>query len=235
MAKKQYIGIGGVARQVKKQHIGVGGVARKIKKGYVGVSGVARPFFSGTPDYYWFSSGWTASSANEYNWYTQTPMPTPYLFHRAGQTQSGVYNQDLAKALSVAGRMDFNPSKNGVQGYDIFSAGTTFQIGFSIYAGRWYPRYSEVALYGLDRSIGSYIKYAHIRMGDSSGTGSNNVTEDGDLLVLNATLNTDSPIYLSFDTKFQRELPSAVIFLLAKMVVNDEVIYYTDQRVQNPW
>lgn len=31
MAKKQYIGIGGVARQVKKQHIGVGGVARKIK------------------------------------------------------------------------------------------------------------------------------------------------------------------------------------------------------------
>ena len=122
MAKKQYIGIGGVARQVKKQHIGVGGVARKIKKGYVGVSGVARPFFSGTPDYNWFSSGWTASNANEYNWYTQTPTPTPYLFGQTGQTQSGVYDQNQAKSLSITGRMDFNPSKNGVQGADVLPA-----------------------------------------------------------------------------------------------------------------
>ena len=233
MAKKQFIGIGGVARKVKKQYIGVGGVARKVKKGYIGINGVARPFFSGTPDYNWFSSGWTASNTNEYNWYTQTPSPTPYVFQQTGQTQTGVYNQDMAKAMRVEGRMDFNPSKNGVQGYDVFPAGTTFKIGFSIYSGRWSPRSSELALWAL--SSGVYSRYAYTLFGDTAGGGSNNVSEDGDLLVLNATLNTDSPIYLSFETRFDSYYPSAVIFLLAKMVVNDEVIYYTDQRVQAPW
>lgn len=46
MAKKVYIGVGGVARKVKKLYFGVGGVARKVKKGYIGIGGVARPFFA---------------------------------------------------------------------------------------------------------------------------------------------------------------------------------------------
>ena len=46
MAKKLYIGIDGVARNVKKQYIGVNGIARKVKKIYVGVNGVARLCFS---------------------------------------------------------------------------------------------------------------------------------------------------------------------------------------------
>ena len=46
MAKKQYIGVSGIARNTKKQYVGVSGVARKVKKGYVGVSGVARQFFN---------------------------------------------------------------------------------------------------------------------------------------------------------------------------------------------
>ena len=45
MAKKTYIGIGGVARNVKKNYIGIGGVARNVTKAYVGVSGVARQYF----------------------------------------------------------------------------------------------------------------------------------------------------------------------------------------------
>ena len=49
MAKKVYIGVGGVARKVKKLYFGVGGVARKVKKGYIGIGGVARPFFSFGP------------------------------------------------------------------------------------------------------------------------------------------------------------------------------------------
>lgn len=44
MAKKAYIGVGGVARKVKQTYIGVDGVSRKCKSGYVGVDGVARQF-----------------------------------------------------------------------------------------------------------------------------------------------------------------------------------------------
>lgn len=47
MAKKMYMGVDGVARNIKKQYVGVSGVSRKVKNGYIGVNGVARQFFSG--------------------------------------------------------------------------------------------------------------------------------------------------------------------------------------------
>ena len=37
MAKKAYIGVGGVARKAKKIYVGVGSTARKVKKAYIGV------------------------------------------------------------------------------------------------------------------------------------------------------------------------------------------------------
>lgn len=46
MAKKIYIGVNNVTREVKKAYVGVNNVARKIKAGYVGVNNVARPFIS---------------------------------------------------------------------------------------------------------------------------------------------------------------------------------------------
>lgn len=46
MAKKMYIGVDNVARQVKKGYVGVEDKARKIKSGYYGVDGIARQFFS---------------------------------------------------------------------------------------------------------------------------------------------------------------------------------------------
>ena len=46
MAKKLYIGVNGIAREVKKIYIGVNGVAREVKKGYIGIGGSAREFFS---------------------------------------------------------------------------------------------------------------------------------------------------------------------------------------------
>lgn len=53
MAKKVYVGVNNVAKQVKKIYIGVDGVARKVKKAYVGIGGVARPFWGGgTAEYY---------------------------------------------------------------------------------------------------------------------------------------------------------------------------------------
>ena len=47
MAKKSYIGVDGVARQIKKWYIGIDSKARKVKKAYIGIGGVARPFMSG--------------------------------------------------------------------------------------------------------------------------------------------------------------------------------------------
>lgn len=46
MAKRAYIGVGGVARKVKQPFVGVANVARKVKSGYIGVGGVARQFFA---------------------------------------------------------------------------------------------------------------------------------------------------------------------------------------------
>jgi len=46
MAKKQYIGVDGIARNTKKLYVGVNKIARKGEKAYIGVNGVARLFFS---------------------------------------------------------------------------------------------------------------------------------------------------------------------------------------------
>lgn len=46
MAKKTYIGVNGVARNVKNIYIGVNGVAREVKAGWIGVNGVARQFYA---------------------------------------------------------------------------------------------------------------------------------------------------------------------------------------------
>lgn len=45
MAKKTYVGVNNVARNVGKMYVGVNGVARRVKKAYVGVNGVARQFY----------------------------------------------------------------------------------------------------------------------------------------------------------------------------------------------
>lgn len=45
MAKKTYVGVNNIARNVSKMYVGVNGVARKVKKAYVGVNGVAREFY----------------------------------------------------------------------------------------------------------------------------------------------------------------------------------------------
>lgn len=42
MAKKTYVGVNNIARNVSKMYVGVNGVARRVKKAYVGVNGVAR-------------------------------------------------------------------------------------------------------------------------------------------------------------------------------------------------
>lgn len=45
MAKKAYVGVNNVAKNISKMYVGVGNVAKKIKKAYVGVGDVAKLFF----------------------------------------------------------------------------------------------------------------------------------------------------------------------------------------------
>ena len=51
MAKKAYVGVNGIAKNVKNIYVGVNGVPKKVLKGYVGVNGVPKLFFSSKPDY----------------------------------------------------------------------------------------------------------------------------------------------------------------------------------------
>ena len=55
MAKKTYIGVDGVARNVGGIYMGVDGVARKVIKGYIGVDGVARLFYDNSAKIITFS------------------------------------------------------------------------------------------------------------------------------------------------------------------------------------
>ena len=47
MAKKAYVGVNGIGKNVKKIYVGVNGVPKKVVKGYVGVNGVPKVFWDG--------------------------------------------------------------------------------------------------------------------------------------------------------------------------------------------
>lgn len=51
MAKKAYVGVNGISKNVKNIYVGVNGVPKKVVKGYVGVNGVAKLFWTSKPDY----------------------------------------------------------------------------------------------------------------------------------------------------------------------------------------
>ena len=63
MAKKTYIGVNNVARQVKKVYIGVNGVARKVKKIYIGVANIARQVFGGGGELSYYGTATPLSEA----------------------------------------------------------------------------------------------------------------------------------------------------------------------------
>ena len=77
MAKKGYVGVGGVARKLKKGYVGVGGVARRLKKAYIGVGGVARPCWSGGELSYY---GTAATLTNSIAYHAGTSVGNYALF-----------------------------------------------------------------------------------------------------------------------------------------------------------
>lgn len=76
MAKKAYVGVNGISKNVKNIYVGVNGVPKKVVKGYVGVNGVAKLFWDGgTPPTpviagswdFWSSVAGTTLFTIEYN------------------------------------------------------------------------------------------------------------------------------------------------------------------------
>ena len=60
MAKKTYIGVNNVAREVKKMYIGVDGVAKKVAKAYIGdENGKARLVYSAANYYHFTFAEWS--------------------------------------------------------------------------------------------------------------------------------------------------------------------------------
>lgn len=98
MAKKAYIGVGGLARKVKRCYVGVGNVARKIKKAYIGVGGVARPF-------------WNDGNLTYYG--TVTALPASALCLAGGSTADHALFAGGAKAMAYGAS-----EINNVSAYD---------------------------------------------------------------------------------------------------------------------
>ena len=67
MAKKAYVGVNGIAKNVSKMYVGVNGVPKKVLKGYVGVNGVPKLFFDGgsTPVVVPSWDYWTSAKGNK--------------------------------------------------------------------------------------------------------------------------------------------------------------------------
>lgn len=143
MAKKAYIGVGGVARAVKKHCIGVGGVAREVRNGYIGVGGVARQFFQRILHVYNagdlctdLSGGWTSVKGNDV-WSNDT---TGYSGFAATMSQESdylyVYLKDQEKVVNA----NYNnlvswrtTGKVALDGYSKLTAVCDIQLG-STYA-----------------------------------------------------------------------------------------------------
>ena len=126
MAKKIYIGVGDVARNVKKIYIGVDGIARRVKKAYIGIGGVARPILSNGLEYYGTISGLSATRHS----LAATSIGDYALFGGgSGGSSKAVdaYNKSLTRstleALS-AGRMSLAATSIG--DYALFGGGHNY-------------------------------------------------------------------------------------------------------------
>ena len=129
MAKKAYVGVNGVARNVSKIYVGVNGVARKVVKGYVGVNGVAQQFWGEG------SSGGTVHSSTGIEkllWVKNylTPVTWFELYKRA----NGLLYYFIAKASNDFNYMfTFTTNRDAMNLDMVYENGETYHIGLSNY------------------------------------------------------------------------------------------------------
>lgn len=89
MAKKMYIGVSGVARNVKQPYVGVSGVARKVKNGYVGINAVARQFFQSSIQLSSLSVGTTV-------YMNVNGVRKPFIIVHKGNPDSSIYDSSCS-------------------------------------------------------------------------------------------------------------------------------------------
>ncbi len=127
MAKKAYIGVGGVARKIKKGYIGVDGIARRVKKAYIGIGGVARPCWSGGELTYYGS----APSLSSAVYMLAATNNKKYALFGGGQSEGSnvsntvdAYDKTLAKTVApTMESVKYEHAAAHTEDYAIFSGG----------------------------------------------------------------------------------------------------------------
>ena len=164
MAKRVYIGVGGVARKVRRGYIGVGNVARKIKKAYIGVGGVARPFWAGGEVAYY---GTVTSLSSARSAMGSASAGSCALF--AGGYASGpvatvsAYNSSLSRSLPTGlsqARYDLQGASAG--GYAVFGGGCPGSNGSAV---------ADAYSSDLSRTSVTSLSVARISLAAVSGKG----------------------------------------------------------------
>lgn len=140
MAKKTYVGVNNIARNVSKMYVGVNGVARKVKKAYVGVNGVARLVFrkkdinpsnlsvarktvsAKTSDYVFFAGGYqyqTSSASKVVDVYDEfiTKVTTNLELPLAVYSNNGGSIESSNLAIFAGGFNPTNGSTNNVTAF----------------------------------------------------------------------------------------------------------------------
>lgn len=133
MAKKLYVGVNGIARQVNNMYVGVNGVARKVIKGYVGVGGVARPFWTGgQPTYFGKAENLSVNRTNM----TSNSIGNYVVFAGGGTVGYGTYNtvdaynNNLVHTIPTPLTTDRTNVMSGNTGnYILFAGGSSREYG----------------------------------------------------------------------------------------------------------
>ena len=124
MAKKTYIGVNNVARQVKKVYIGVNGVARKVKKIYIGVANIARQVFGGGELSYY---GKATALSEARSFLAATSVGNYALFGGGGDSSSSTvdaYNTSLTRTSPTAlSEARYYLAATSVGNYALFGGG----------------------------------------------------------------------------------------------------------------
>ena len=134
MAKKAYVGVGGVAKTIKNMYVGIDGVARKIVKAYVGVAGKARQFWpksANWPTYYTKKGGLSYNCSQ----LVSTNLGDIAIFSGGGSS----YTFSINKSLSISTLESMQSSRSYV---------TATSVGnYAIFAGGESNRISDVDVY----------------------------------------------------------------------------------------
>lgn len=122
MAKKAYVGINDIARNISKMYVGVNGVARKVVKGYVGVNGVAQQFWGdGSSAGFWFYYSAVTGNIIEYRGTPLSPSPPPLGTNVVTKLNSGIAFYCISLDSNGACIITFSTDSNAIAYTDVYN------------------------------------------------------------------------------------------------------------------